>query len=60
MTRTLRRLGDRMLGTLLPSATAEARGCPPDCWCYHWLDHTAYYCTRSNCTTYIVCYECCD
>ncbi|MEV0971772.1 hypothetical protein [Microtetraspora glauca] len=59
MTRTLKALGDRMLGAILPAATADAAACPYECWCHRWLDHSAWTCTRSNCTTYVSCYECC-
>ncbi|QYC42070.1 hypothetical protein Nocox_22330 [Nonomuraea coxensis DSM 45129] len=59
MTRTLKALGDRMLGALLPATTADAAGCPRECWCHRWLDHSAWTCTRSDCSTYVSCYECC-
>lgn len=59
MTRTLKALGDRMLGAILPATTADAAACPYECWCHRWLDHSAWTCTRSNCTTYVSCYECC-
>ncbi|MET8339663.1 hypothetical protein ABZV14_40505 [Streptosporangium canum] len=59
MTRSLKALGDRMLNSLLPSTTADASACTVYCWCYHWLDHTAYTCQKPDCTTTVVCYECC-
>ncbi|MFI6325933.1 hypothetical protein ACIBG8_51040 [Nonomuraea sp. NPDC050556] len=60
MTRTLRALGDRMLGAMLPATTADASPCPGGiCWCHYWLDHSAWTCERRDCSTYVVCYECC-
>lgn len=68
MIKKLNGLGDRMLGMLLPKATASAALCPGrymgywsgcEWFCYRYLDHsTKYKWCGSGCQ--VVCYDCCS
>ncbi|MBC6461735.1 hypothetical protein [Actinomadura sp. HBU206391] len=64
----LNALGDRMLGLVLPSASASADICPGayigrggscEYYCYRWRDRSARYRSCDGGPCQITCYDCC-
>lgn len=68
MIKKLNALGDRMLGMMLPKATASAAICRGtylgragscDYWCYRYGDRSTKYRSCEGGPCQIVCYDCC-
>lgn len=53
----MRVIGDRILGLLLPRASAEACACDPFCWCDD--NYNVKWCNTCNCDVFLSCYVCC-
>ncbi|NUR60409.1 MAG: hypothetical protein HOV87_17375 [Catenulispora sp.] len=63
MSRSLKTLGDQMLGKLVPKATAQAAGCGGDSWTEWLCTHPDYYSREcyvvANCTAHCGPWEYC-